>query len=53
MSIFQKYLYNSPYYVLLDSACIPQADDENSISKLGGYCIHYYCVYFAKSSFTS
>ena len=53
MSIFQKSLYNSPYYVLLDSTRIPQADDENAITKLGGDCIHYYCIYFAKSSFTS
>jgi len=47
-----QYLYNSPYYVLLDSANIPQADDENSVSNLGGECIHYYCLHFAKSSFS-
>ena len=46
-----RYLYNSPYYVLLDSANIPQTDDENSISNLGGECLHYYCLHFAKSSF--
>jgi len=50
--LLKQYLYNSPYYVLLDSANIPQADDENSISNLGGECIHYYCLHFAKSSFS-
>jgi len=49
---FKQYLYNSPYYVLLDSANIPQSSDENSISNLGGECLHYYCLHFAKSSFS-
>uniref|UniRef100_A0A6C0JZY2 Uncharacterized protein n=1 Tax=viral metagenome TaxID=1070528 RepID=A0A6C0JZY2_9ZZZZ len=45
-------LYQPPYYISLDSASMPHTDDKNCISNLGGYCIHYYCLYFAKSSFS-
>jgi hypothetical protein len=46
-------VYKLPYYVLYETSAVPKSDDDNSISNLGGEYIDYYCIYFAKSMFST